>query len=193
MRYSRVSLGLLALLWPASVQGQAEGPFGVTMGSPISKYPSCKTHENAGFYTCDTLPKAHASFEMYSIQAHPKVGVCFVKGIGKDINRDARGVMTRAEVKKLAEQIEQTYGPHTAIRDSLSSRSALKDPADWLMAVEQDERTFSYDWTKGDYPNGIATIHVFARATSGQTGYAVVEFYFKNEKQCDNELDKEAF
>ena len=193
MRYSHVLLGLLAVIWSAPVQSQAEGPFGVTMGSPISKYPSCKKGEQAGYYTCDNLPKSHASFEFYSIQAHPKVGVCFVKGIGKDINRDSRGVMTRAEVKKLALQIEQTYGPHMAIRDELSSRSALKAPDEWLMAVDEGERTFSYDWTKGNYPNNVDKIHVFARATSGQTGYAAAEFYFKNEKQCDAELDKEAF
>jgi len=130
---------------------------------------------------------------MYFIQAHPKIGVCFVKAIGKDINRDSRGIMTKAEIKKLALQIEQTYGPQTAIRDSLSPRSKFKAADEWLMGVKEDERAFSYDWTDGRYPNDIESIHVFARATDAETGYATVEFYFKNEKQCDVELDKEAF
>ena len=193
MRYSYVLPGLLALLWSIPAQAQGQAPFGVTMGSPISKYPTCEKTENVGWYKCDSLPRSHAGFEFYYIQAHPKVGVCFVKGIGKDINRDSRGVMTRAEIKKLAEQIEQTYGAHDRVRDTLSSRSSLKNPDEWMMAVEKDERTFSYDWTKGNYPNNIGSIHVFASATSGETGYAVAEFYFKNEKQCDVELDKEAF
>jgi len=194
MRCSHLLLGLLALAWSVPAQGQGQGPFGVTMGTPISHYASCERHpEQVGWYMCRSLPKSHASFEMYYIQAHPKIGVCFVKAIGKDIDRDARGEKTKAEIKKLALQIEQTYGPHTAIRDSLSSRSSFKAPDEWLAGVEQDERTFSYDWTGGNYPNNIDSIHVFARATDGQTGYATAEFYFKNEKQCDSELDKEAF
>ena len=185
--------GFLVLFSAVPAQAQGQAPFGVTMGSQISKYPTCEKTELAGWYKCDSLPRSHAGFEFYSIQAHPKIGVCFVKGVGNDIKRDARGVMTRAAIKKLAEQIEQTYGPHDRTRDELSSRSTLKNPEDWMAAVEKDERTFSYDWTRGNYPNDIDSIHVFARATSGETGYAVVEFYFKNDKQCDDELDKEAF
>jgi hypothetical protein len=194
MRYSYVFLGCLALTWSVPVQGQGQGPFGVAMGTPISNYSSCKKHpEQVGWYACSSLPKSHASFEIYYIQATPKIGVCFVKAIGKDINRDPRGVRTRAEVERLAAQIAQTYGPQTAIRDTLSPRSSLKAPDEWLAGVNEDERAYSYDWTKGNYANDLESIHVFARATDGQTGYATAEFYFKNEKQCDTELDKEAF
>jgi hypothetical protein len=194
MRYSRLLLGVLALTWSVPVQGQGQAPFGVTMGSPISKYRSCEKHkQQVGWYTCDTLPKGHAGFEVCAIQATPTVGVCFVKGLGIDIDRDPRGIKTRDEIKKLALQIEQTYGTHTRIRDTLSSNSELKAPDEWMKAVEEDERTFSYDWSGGDYPNDIDSIHLFASAGSASTGYAVVEFYFKNHKLCDAELDKEAF
>jgi len=194
MRHSRLLLGVLALTWSVPVQGQGQAPFGVTMGSPISKYRSCDKHETqVGWYTCDTLPKSHASFELYAIQAHPKIGTCFVKGIGLDINRDPRGVKTKDEIKKLVLQIEQTYGPHTRLRDTLSSESEFKAPDDWMKAVEEEERTFSYDWSGGNYPNDVDSIHLFASASSAPTGYAVVEFYFKNHKLCDAELDKQAF
>lgn len=193
MRYSRLLPGLLALVCSMPVLAQGQAPFGVTMGSPISKYKSCEKAQQAGWYTCNTLPKSHASFELYIIQAHPKLGVCFVKGLGKDMNHDPRGVRTRAEIERLADQIAQTYGKHTRIRDVLSSRSELKDANQWTLAVEEEERTFSYDWIGGGYPNDIDSIHVFANATDGETGYAVAEFYFKNHKLCDNELDKEAF
>lgn len=193
MQNSLLIPGLIALA--VSVPGQAPGPapFGVTMGSPISNYRTCEKLEQVGWYTCNTLPRSHASFELYIIQAHPKLGVCFVKGLGKDINRDPRGVGTRAEIGKLAGQIAQTYGPHTRIRDVLSPRSDLKGADEWTQAVEEDERTFSYDWTGGSYPHNIDSIHIFASATDGQTGYAVAEFYFKNHRLCDDELDKEAF
>ena len=193
MHHSLFIPGFLALAISIPGQTQAPPPFGVTMGSPISKYRSCEKSEQAGWYTCNTLPRSHASFELYLIQAHPKLGVCFVKGIGKDINRDPRGVRTRAEIEKLATQLEQTYGPHTRIRDVLSPRSDLRGVDDWTQAVEDDERTYSYDWTGGNYPHDIDSIHVFASATDGQTGYVVAEFYFKNNKLCDDELDKEAF
>lgn len=193
MRCSFVLSGLLALLCanPASAQGQA--PFGVTMGSPISKYRSCEKTEQTGWYRCDTLPRSHAAFELYIIQAHPMIGVCFVKGIGKDVNRDPRGAKTKTEIEKLATQIAQTYGPHTRIRDALSSRSELKGVDEWMLAVEENERTFSYDWVGGPYPNDVDSVHLFASATDGETGYAVAEFYFKNHTTCDDELDKEAF
>ena len=95
--------------------------------------------------------------------------------------------------RELAGQIAQTYGPHTRVRDALSQRSDLKGADEWTQAVEEDERTFSYDWTGGSYPHSINSIHVFASATDGETGYAVAEFYFKNHRSCDEELDKEAF
>ena len=195
MRYSHIfAAGLLTLVCSGPAQSQAPGPFGVMMGTPISKYSACEKHpQQLGWYTCTSLPKSHASFEMYYIQATPKMGVCFVKAIGKDINRDARGVRTRAEIERLAAQIAQTYGPHTRIRDSVSPRSDLKAADQWMAGVDKDERTYSYDWADGNYPNDIESIHVLARATDGQTGYATAEFYFKNEKQCDAELDKEAF
>jgi hypothetical protein len=193
MHHSLLIPGLIALA--VSVPGLEQGPapFGVTMGSPISNYRTCEKAEQVGWYTCNALPRSHASFELYIIQAHPKLGVCFVKGVGKDINRDPRGVRTRAEIEKLAGQIAQSYGPHTRIRDVLSSRSDLKSADEWTLAVEGDERTYSYDWIGGGYPHNIDSIHVFASATDAQTGYAVAEFYFKNHKLCDEELDKEAF
>ena len=193
MPYSRVFLGFLALVYSAPVFAQGQAPFGVTMGSPISKYRSCEKAQQVGWYTCTTLPRSHASFEFYAIQAHPKLGVCFVKGVGKDINRDPSGIRTKAEIEKLAGQIAQTYGPHTRVRDVLSSDSELTGADQWTLAVEEEERTFSYDWTGGRYPHDIDSIHVFASATDGKTGYAVAEFYFKNHKLCDEELDKEAF
>jgi hypothetical protein len=185
--------GFLALAVAVPVQTQGQAPFGVTMGSPISKYPSCEKTEQAGWFKCETLPRSHASFEMYIIQAHPTVGVCFVKGIGKDLNRDPRGLKTRAEIEKLVGQLEQTYGRQTRIRDTLSSRSELKAEDDWMAGVKEEERIFSYDWSRGNYPNNVASIHVFARASDDRTGYAVAEFYFNNDKACDDELDKLAF
>jgi hypothetical protein len=193
MGYQFVLPGLLALAVAVPLQGQGSAPFGVPMGSPISNYKSCEKAEQVGWYTCKTLPRSHAAFELYIIQAHPRHGVCFVKALGKDINRDARGVRTRAEIEKLAGQIAQTYGPHTRIRDTLSSRSDLKGVDEWMQAVEEDERTFSYDWIRGPYPNDLDSIHLFASATDGETGYAVAEFYYKNNTLCDDELDKEAF
>lgn len=193
MRYSRVLPAFFVLVCSAPVLAQGQTPFGVTMGSPISKYRSCENAEREGWYTCASLPRSHAAFEFYVIQAHPNLGVCFVKGVGKDINRDPRGARTRIEIEKLAGQIAQTYGPHTRIRDVLSSGSELKNADDWILAVEEEERTFSYDWTGGNYPNDVGSIHVFASATDGQTGYAVAEFYFKNHERCDDELDKKAF
>jgi hypothetical protein len=62
-----------------------------------------------------------------------------------------------------------------------------------MAGVNEEERIFSYDWTAGNYPNNVGSIHVFARATDERTGYAVAEFYFNNEKACDDELDKLAF
>jgi hypothetical protein len=175
------------------VLAQGQAPFGVTMGSPIATYRACEKTDQTGWYRCSSLPRSHASFEFYAIQAHQKHGVCFVKGVGKDINRDPRGVRTRAEIERLAAQIAQTYGAHTRIRDVLSSDSELKGAKDWMLAVEGEERTFSYDWVGDNYPNDIDSIHVFASATDGETGYPVAEFYFKNHKLCDVELDKEAF
>jgi hypothetical protein len=185
--------GVIALAVSIPGLNQGPAPFGVTMGSPISKYRTCEKAEQAGWYTCNTLPRSHASFELYIIQATPKLGVCFVKGVGKDVNRDPRGVRTRAEIEKLAGQIAQTYGAHTRIRDTLASRSELKGIDEWTLGIEEEERTFSYDWTGGSYPHDIDSIHIFASATDAQTGYAVAEFYFKNHRLCDDELDKQAF
>jgi hypothetical protein len=193
MRNILLLLGILALLSPGSVQAQTDGPFGVTMGSQISRYPGCEPAPTPAWYACTSLPKSHPSFDGYQIQAHPVTGVCYVKAVGKRIDRDPYGIRLRSEIETLATQIMQTYGRHSEIVDHLVPNSIWKDPERWMIAVQQGQRNFSYEWHPGRaYPNNVDKVSILATGMSSQAGYVVVEFYFKNVKDCDDAINTDA-
>jgi hypothetical protein len=175
---------------PAGTPTSGDGPFGVAMGAPIRGLTKCAKAKE-GWYTCSELPKTHASFERYVIQATDKTGVCFVKGVGKVIAGDAYGSQLRSELGKLKEQLERVYGEHTEVVDTLAPSSIWDEPRDWMMGLAQHQRYFYYHWESSEkrvLPNSVKYFALMAEGLDNDSGRVLVEFGFTNESLCDDAI-----
>lgn len=182
---------LFAALGPAA---WADGPFGVEIGSDISRYASCSPASSGnGMYTCNAVPKPHSAFESYVLQYAPSTGVCWIKAVGKDIKDNSRGGSTQRNTDEIARQIAINYGPHTSTADFLTPDSIWDEPTDWLMGISEEDRYYGYFWEAEEgFPprNRVVEIGVLAKATSSDTGYVIVEFSGDNEEACEAEISR---
>lgn len=163
----------------------AAGPFGFEQGHSPSEY-RCVKSTTEGIFTCDA-PKPHPAFETYAVQAEENIGICWVKGIGKDLTTSGSGIALRGKAREIADQISTTYGAYTSSDDTVMSGSIWDDFEDWTMANLKDELIYFYQWDlKGQKQvNGVKTIFVSAKASGKNEGFPIAEFAFTNEPQCD--------
>lgn len=180
-----------ALLLAGPTSAQDDGPFGVTMGSDPANY-GCIEDEPRGYYRCATLPRSHPDMEFYSLKAEPGIGVCFIKGLGKNIPSNGFGGALGVKVDEIARQVESTYGSSRLV-DYLVSGSTWDESQDWMMGIFEEERIYAYHWSEGagaTLRNGVAEVFVIAKALTPDVGYVAVEFHFSNKQECDEAAAK---
>ncbi len=194
-----VFAGMAGLLCTSAAMA---GPFGFDLEDsrkPSEVYSFCEETARGKFfnYGCTTAPKAHPDMEYYRVSFVEGVGVCGIKGIGKDIPDSRRGYNTRSNTDKIANQIKLKYGPWSEADDYLLSSSIWDEPRYWMMSVNQGDRYYDYTWDLKDRSiNGIDTIYVAAEAIKTDTGYVIVEFLTPLEDICDqaiNEIGADVF
>lgn len=177
----------------ASAQN-GDGPFGFDIGSDLSSYENCEKMKKLGMYNCSSAKKPHPDMEGYLVQYFDGVGICWVKGIGKDISDNGLGLSTKALTDKIKNQVTKVYGKHTNDFDFLTYGSIWDELDDWMMGLVQKERHYSFFWSieDGYQPvKRVEQIMVAAKATSKNTGYVVVEFSGDNEDLCDGATSAE--
>ena len=181
---------------PASAKAKSpEGPFGIGMGAD----PDALGGQSMGkptFYKITSPPRPHPEFEFVVVQAAPKVGVCWVKGVGRNIDTDDFGIAARRHVDDIEVALESKYGKPKKKDDFLLSGSLWTGERYWMMGLQKGERAYAYVWEKpqpeGDIWKDLSDIYLGASAVSGQQAYVVVEYTFKNKKQCEDAAKKVA-
>lgn len=175
-----------AVAFLTSTLVRAEGPFGVTMGTPIASYPTCvKVADQPGFYKCASVPKPHPAFEAYVLQAFPETGVCYIKAIGKNISDGGSGVQTKLAMAELSGQITAKYGTAPKLYD-FNNSGTFDEPQYWVLSLKEKSRTYGDMWTFAPpTETGVATITLSAVALDTSTTFIAAEFEFSNNTRCD--------
>jgi hypothetical protein len=166
----------------------ADGAFGIAMGQSVDDLNA--TAVEAGWYKTTSPPKPHRLFPEVVVQATPKQGVCFVKGVGENFNSDSFGSEVRSRMNTVAEQIALKYGQPTTT-DFLMPGSIWNEPDDWMMGLLKGERFYTISWdSKGNTGSlrSLRSIALVVSATSSDTAWIGLEYYFKNEDNCDREI-----
>ena len=182
---------LLPFLMTLSLHANAQtgdGPFGFDIGADLSSYRNCDKTQTLGIYECRSPEKPHPDMEAYLVQYFDGIGICWVKGIGKDIRDNGLGLSVKAATDKIKSQVAKVYGKPTDTFDFLSYGSIWDELDDWMMGLARKERFYSYAWSADDgfkKVKRVESIFVTARASSSDTGYVVVEFGGDNEGLCD--------
>ena len=184
------SITIILILLISFATSALAGPFGLSMGMPLKDISkNAKKIEN-GLYKLTDVPKPHSAFEYYVIQVSPKNGLCWIKGIGKDISTSSYGTQLRSEFERFTSKLEERYGAYKNY-DFLSNGSIWDESNDFMMGLVKKDRYLQSFWDreKGSVmPADITGIALSAKASNSDTGYIVLEYSFSNEEQCEKEL-----
>jgi len=166
-------------------------PFGIAMGTPKSQLgPVTDASVSEQMFKLPTVPRPHPDLESYIVQATPRTGVCFVKGVGKTFQTSVYGSEVQKHFNDLKEQLEAVYGP-SKVYDTLMPGSIWNEPKDFMMGMVKKERFLAASWnrdTKHALPASLQEIGVVATALSTNSAYVSVEFYGTNTAACEADV-----
>lgn len=167
----------------------ADGPFGLAMGMTKDMFKGQLTQAGNGIYLFKNPPKPHPQFEQYAVKISDKAGLCWVKGIGKDITANGQGIQLQVKFDDFEKKLDERYGSHNRT-DFLSSGSIWKEPEDWMMALHKEDRFLFSIW-KGEgkaLGSELSQVALGANANNSSSGYIAVEYSFMNKTACDEEI-----
>lgn len=168
----------------------AAGPFGLDMGMSVKSIDKNAKQAAPFVYLTTNVPKPHSAFESYAIKAAPKMGLCWLKGIGKDISTSSYGVELKSAFSEMNEKLTKRYGKGETT-DLLMPGSIWKKPNDFMMAMRKKERFLMAVWEKekGSKLDGnLIQVALVASPSGRDKGYISIEYSFSNKKACDEEI-----
>lgn len=160
------------------------GPFGVSMGQPITGLRPTSTETRNVFRI--VAPQPNEEFESYWVVASPETGVCKVWGTGKDHANDRYGSDVRDAYRRIKAVLAGKYGSSDEV-SFLRSGALWKDENEWVMSVRQKERTLITYWLGKEgssLPADIVAISLEVRAVSNDTSYLTLTYEFSNFSRC---------
>jgi hypothetical protein len=169
-------------------------PFGLRQGMSVEQLGAKAADIGGGMYKLTSVPRPHPDVEFYVAQVSPRTGLCYVKGVGKQVRTSAYGTELRSQFENIRDEISATYGRYRSV-DMLLSDSIWNGPRDWMAGLADRQRLLFAQWTKETRANlspPLASVFLGANAKSNESGYVVVEYYFDNEPECQQEIDNAA-
>jgi len=160
--------------------------FGIEMGKSPPEYGCEAQADNVGIYSC-VAPKPHSAFEAYMVQASDKHGICWVKGVGKDISDNGYGTSTKSKHSELQSVLTKAYGEISDTSDFIMPGALWDDANEWLMSINQKQRFYSVSWADLDVPGKpqLDTIYLGVSAVGSSKGYVFLEYYSKVYEECE--------
>ena len=184
---------LCTVVLAIGLSGQAmAGPFGLEKGMTLKQIDNAQ-QVAPGKYKVTSVPKPHSAFDTYAVQIGPQSGLCWIKGVGKELRTSVYGLELRSAFNEMKEKLEQAYGKPEVI-DRLLPGSIWDEPKDWMMALIKKERLLAAAWSeksKATLPIDLQWVGLGARAISTNSGYIAVEYSFINKSDCDAEIAKQ--
>ena len=193
------SMATLGLFFTANVlsaqstdTSEKPSPFGLHMGMPKDQIGEVVKEVSTFKYQLGSVSEPHQDLETYVVTVTPNAGLCFIRALAPTMRVSSDGTELKSAFEDLKLQIEAIYGkPYVA--DSLKEGSTLDRPRDWMRALFEQERTLLARWSAPDdnlpMKPTIRKVYVAAFAESRSSGYVVVEFYFDNYDQCQEEIN----
>ncbi len=170
------------------------GPFGLEMGMTLDQIDKNAKMLAPGKYQTKLVPKPHSSFEYYILQISPKTGLCWIKAVGNDLKVNTYGHALQTAFDEMRQRLGTIYGS-SELTDRLLPGSIWNEPKDWMPGLVKNERILIAKWNKpkNDSLKGDVDIVVLAaKANKRESGYLAVDYHFKNEANCDKEIDAQA-
>ncbi|MBO1896174.1 hypothetical protein HNW13_010375 [Shewanella sp. BF02_Schw] len=170
----------------------ADGPFGLAMGMTKDMFNGRLAQAGNGIYLLKKPPVPHPEFETYAVKISAKSGLCWIKGVGKNIETNRYGLQIKSAFDEFETKLNQRYGLNKR-NDFLMPGSLWKEPEDWMMGLKKSDRYLMTIWKGSDkpLPNDLSSIALIAQADSTNSGYLALEYSFSNKDVCDKEIDQQ--
>ncbi len=177
----------------------ADGPFGLQAGL-TKKNIEDMTGETlkpvegqVDLFVLNSAPKKNPDFESFGLLISPKVGLCQIRALGKDIKTDSYGISLKSKFQEIADTLSSIYGEGKKT-DSLLSGSIWKEPNDWMMALNKGERVLIIEWKDVNdamQKNKLSEVGMAARTNNTSSGYVLLQYTFSNNSVCEAEIKSE--
>lgn len=175
----------------------ADGPFGLQAGLTKKNIEdmtgeSLKPIEGSvDLYMANSVPKKNPDFESFGLLISPKVGLCQVRAIGKDIKTDSYGISLKSKFEEVSNTLSSIYGKGKKT-DLLLSGSIWKEPNDWMMGLNKKERVLIMEWNQQNdtmKKNEISNIDLEVRTNNSSSGFLFLNYVFSNNETCEAEIE----
>jgi len=201
MKFAR-ALGILAaamVMLGASISYAQEtpepsapeaAPFGLRQGMSAEELGLQAARIGDNMYKLTSVPVPHPDLEFYVAQVSPRSGLCYVKGVGKPVRTNGYGIELQSQFESMRSEISASFG-HPRTVDLLLSDSMWEGPPNWMAGLAERERLLFAQWTKETRATlgpHLTNVFVGAKAKDSASGYLVVEYYFDNEPDCQDEI-----
>jgi hypothetical protein len=135
------------------------GPFGIDVDGFLPEKYACQKVSGAR-YKCHDVPEPHPAFEAYAVRYYSEVGLCMIKGIGKNLEPNRYGSSIEAQVDEIYGQVSSKYG-QAKKSDFVLPGARWDDPNEWTMSILQNERMYGYLAEGISEVDGIVKYEIF--------------------------------
>lgn len=185
MTIVRWALVAAAMIWSTGIYAAG---FGLEFGADPSKFDCSPVPSSPGLFRCSMPPKPHSAFEDYAVKASPKHGICWIKGVGKDISDSRFGSATKSATDEMAQTLNRLYGPSKKI-DLIMPRALWDGAHEWLMSIAQNERLYAYQWEDLESKKPmLKSVALMAKATGSSKGYIALDYYATFHEECSQAI-----
>lgn len=170
------------------------GAFGLEMGKKFEDYPSVNFKKLEGTsYQVTNIPIPNRLMEMYVVAYTENTGICFIKGVSKDIATSSYGTELNTQYNSISDALNKKYlGSYTREKTNyLQSGSLWNEPRDYMMSLITKERYIFTSWEAKSYSSDVAQIFLAQSALSQDEGYIMLEYYGRGWDSCQEEAKKD--
>jgi hypothetical protein len=139
------ALSVILFAFPAALVAQSSGtgPFGLTQGMTlpqlraVMKVDPSSVDLTGRWFRAEKVPLPHSEFESYMLLVSSTVGLCKVRGIGKDILGDSQGSTVTSAFERI-DEVAYLPGYLTRVADVLKKASIRT--VDFESTIEQTKK-----------------------------------------------------
>ncbi len=186
--------------WTSDAQEAADGvapeatPFGLRQGMSAEELGAQAAYVGGGMYRLTSVPRPHPDVEFYVAQVSPRTGLCYVKGVGKAVRTSGYGTELQSRFADMRDEVSASFGRYRTV-DMLLSDSIWDGAGNWMAGLADRQRLLFAHWakeTRATLGPHLTSVFVGATAKTSESGHVVVEYYFDNEPDCQQEIDDSA-
>lgn len=163
------------------------GPFGIAIGTPLSRLKLGETTHGDPMERAVTPPLTDPDLVEYQVQGSGQTGVCGIFASSRPNERDGSGSLVRSQIDEFTKALSAKYGA-PEIREGCHGDAFMCSPQFWLMTLENNERAYARLWnhqTAAMKAAHIRELGIYAEASNlGSTRFDVA-FVGDNDAACN--------